>query len=76
LAASQSLIQDHVKKCKTGTAELKDLIQEVLHHPDFNVSEVCTDMYKRLMRCLEAGDIEVIALWEEGGGNQSVQLFK
>jgi hypothetical protein len=48
----------------------------VLHHPDFDVHEVDTNMHERLMRCLEAGDIEVIDLWEEGDGNQPVQLFK
>jgi hypothetical protein len=28
------------------------------------------------MRCLAAGDIEMIDLWEEGDGNQPVQLYK
>jgi hypothetical protein len=28
------------------------------------------------MRCLEAGDIEVIDLWAEGDGNQPIQLYK
>ncbi len=30
--ASEHTIQDHVRKYKTKAAELKDLIQEVLHH--------------------------------------------
>jgi hypothetical protein len=47
----------------------------VLHDPDFHVREVDTNMQERLMRCLEAGDIEVIDLWEEGDGNQAVQLY-
>ena len=34
--ASERLIQEHVRKYKTGAAELKDLIQQVLHHPNFN----------------------------------------
>jgi hypothetical protein len=74
-SASECLIHDHIQKYKTGTAELEDLIQEVLHHPDFDVREVDTNMYERLMGCLEAGDIEVIDLWEEGDGNQPVQLL-
>jgi hypothetical protein len=68
------------QKDKTKAAELKDLmipIQEVLHHhPDFDVREVDTNMQERLMRCLEAGDIQLIDLWEEGDGNQPVQLYK
>jgi hypothetical protein len=75
-STSERIIQDHVRKYKTKAAELKDLIQEVLHHPDFDVREVDTNMHERLMRCLEAGDIEVIDLWDEGDGNQPVQLYK
>jgi uncharacterized protein YaaN involved in tellurite resistance len=55
-STSESIIQDHVRKYKTTAAELKDLIQEVLHHPDFDVREVDTNMHEHLMRCLEAGD--------------------
>ena len=36
-STSECIIQDHVRKYKTKAAELKDLIQEVLHHPDFDV---------------------------------------
>jgi hypothetical protein len=74
--ASECIIQDLVRKYKTKAAELKDLIQEVLHHPDFDVREVDTNMHECLMRCLAAGDTEVIYLWEEGDGNQPVQLYK
>jgi hypothetical protein len=75
-SASEHIIQDHVKKYQTGTAELTDLIQEVLYHPDFDLSKVDANMHERLMRCLEAGDIDVIRLREEGDRNQLVQLFK
>ena len=75
-STSERIIQDHVRKYKTTAAELKDLIQEVLHHPDFDVREVDdTNMHERLMRCLEAGDIKVIDVWEEEDGNQPVQLY-
>ena len=44
-SVSEPIIQEHVKKYKTGAAELKDLIQEVLHHPDFVVNDVDTNMH-------------------------------
>jgi hypothetical protein len=44
-SVSEHIIQEHVKKYKTGAAELKDLIQEVLHHPDFVVNDVDTNMH-------------------------------
>jgi hypothetical protein len=39
-STSERITQDHLRKYKTKAAELKDLIQEVLHHPDFDVREV------------------------------------
>jgi CheY-like chemotaxis protein len=46
-STSERIIQDHVRKYKTKAAELKDLIQEVLHHPDFDVCEDDTNMHER-----------------------------
>ena len=51
-SASERLAQEHVKKYKTGAAELKDLIQQVLHHQDFNPQDVDHDMHQRLMDCI------------------------
>lgn len=73
---SERLIQEHVKKYKSGAAELKDLIQQVLHHPAFDPQDVDHDMHERLMRCIEDEDIQIIDLWEEGDGNQEVLLYK
>jgi hypothetical protein len=55
---------------------LKDLIQRVLHHPDFKADEVDHDMHERLMRAVEEGDIEVIDMWEEGDGHQENTIVK
>ncbi len=33
---SEHILQDHVRKHGNNSAEVKDLIQRVLHHPDFN----------------------------------------
>jgi hypothetical protein len=50
---SEHILQEHVlKHCKNAN-ELKDLIQRVLHHPDFNADEVDHDMHERLMRAVE-----------------------
>ena len=75
-SASERLIQEHVRQYKTGAAELKDLIQQVLHHPDLNPKDVDHDMHQRLMDCIAEGDIEIIDLWEEGDGAQEVMLYK
>jgi hypothetical protein len=58
LFASERSVQEHVKKYKTGAAELKDLIQQVLHHPDFNPEDVDHDMHELLMECIAVGNVE------------------
>ena len=55
---------------------IKNLIQKVLHHPDFDPDDVCHDMHERQMTAIEEGDLEVIDLKEDGDGNQDVRLFK
>jgi hypothetical protein len=65
---SKRIPQDHFRRYNTNAAELKDLIQMVLHHPDFNANELDHDMHERLMRAVEEGDIEVADMWEESDG--------
>jgi hypothetical protein len=66
------ILQDHVRQHNTNAAELKNLIQRVLHHPDFNSDEVDHDMYERLMRAVEEGDIEVIDMCHVEGSLRKV----
>jgi hypothetical protein len=73
---SEHILQDHVRKHDVNTTELKDLIQMVLHHPDFNADEVDHNMHDRLMRAVKDGDIEVLDLWEEGDGLQDNTFVK
>ena len=61
---------------KVEATFVKDLIQKVLHHPDFDPDDVDHDMHERLMASIEEGDLEVIDLKEDGDGNQDVRLFK
>jgi hypothetical protein len=65
-----------LKHTPCASTLLKDLIQRVLHHPDFNADEVDHDMHERLMRAVEEGDIEVIDMWEEGDGLQDNTFVK
>ena len=44
--ASERLIQKHVREYKNGAAELKDLIQKVLCHPDFDPKDVDHDVHE------------------------------
>ena len=73
---SEHILQEHVHRHNTDATELKDLIQRVLHHRDFNANEVDHDMHQCLMPAVEDGDIEVIDMWEEGDGLQDVSFVK
>ena len=73
---SERILQEHVRKHGTNATELQDLIQRVLHHPDFNADEVDHDLHERLMRAVADGDIEVIDMWEEGDGPQDNTFVK
>ena len=60
---SERILQEHVRKHGKNDAELKDLIQRVLQHPDFNANEVDHHLHERLMRAVEQGNFEVIDMW-------------
>ncbi len=48
-------LQEHVLKHDTNATALKDLIQRVLHHPDFNADEVDHDYVARYARASGEG---------------------
>jgi len=73
---SESLLLDHATKKFKSLSELKELIQAVLHHPDFDLDSVDHDLHERLMKAVEEGDIEIIDMWEEGDGDQDVTFVK
>ena len=73
---SEEILQDHCKLYTTSKAELKDLIQKVLHHPDFDPDQVDHDMHERLMRAIEDEDILIWDKWEEGDGRNDCSFYQ
>ena len=71
---SERLLLDHATKRFKNASELKELVQEVLHHPDFDLDDVDHDLHERLTEAVEEGDIEIIDMWEEGDGDQDVTI--
>ena len=71
--ASERIMQDFAKDKKLNATFIKDLIQNVVHHPDFDPDEVDHDMHERLMGVIEQGDLQVINLKEDGDGEQDVR---
>ena len=56
--ASERIMQDFAREKKLDATFIKDLIQKVLHHPDFDSDEVDHDMHERLMGAIEEGDLQ------------------
>ena len=73
---SEQILLDFANKRFKNASELKELIQDVLHHPDLNLDSVDHDLHERLMRAVEDGGIEIIDMWEEGDGDQDVTFVK
>ena len=59
-----------------NTTDLKALIDEGLHHPEFNSAEVDADIHALCMLAVADGDIEIHHVWQRCDGAQEVQLFK
>ena len=56
--ASERILQDFAQEKKVNATFIKDLIQKVLHHPDFDPAQVDHDMHERLMGAIEQGDLD------------------
>ena len=52
--------------------DLKDLIQDVLHHPEFNAANVDHNMHERLICTVEDGQMVILDMWREGDGQQHI----
>ena len=54
-------MQDHCKLYTTSKAKLKDLIQKVLRHPDFDPDQVDHhDMHERLMQATSVEEEDIL----------------
>jgi hypothetical protein len=76
LTASEQILYEHCQRDGMPASKLKELIQEVLHHPDFDTQDVDHDLHDRVMRAISDGDIEVHDMWVEGDGVQDVRFFR
>ena len=55
---------------------MKDLIQEVLKHPELNADEVDHYMHERLVLAVEDGQMDILDMRQEGDGEQDARFFK
>jgi hypothetical protein len=72
---SERLLLDYQKVKRMTATDPKDLIQQVLKNPEFNIDEVDHDMHEGLQRAIDKGDIDITDFWQQGDGHQDVKLF-
>ena len=73
---SEQFLSDRQSLKRLNARDLKDLIQHVLHHPEFDAAGVDHNMHERLMRAVEDGQMDIHDMWLDGDGVQDVRFFK
>ncbi len=59
-----------------NSKDIKALIEDLLHNPDFHAEEVDADMLQRFANSIDSGDLDIISMHLEGDGAQKLELFK
>ena len=76
ITSSEAILKQFSSKHSLPASAINDLIKEVLKNPAFNADEVDTDMLQRLQASIDRGDVQIINMHTEGGGEQVLDLFK
>jgi len=76
ITGSEQILKEYAKKASLTDKDIKALIEDVLHNPNFNAEEVDTDMLQRFANSIDSGDLEIILMHLEGDGAQKLELFK
>ena len=76
ITGSEQILKDYASASSLTARDIKRLIEDVLHNPDFNADDVDTDMLERLANSIDSGDLEIINMHQEGDGAQKLELFK
>ena len=76
ITGSEQILKDYASASSLTARDIKRLIEDVLHNPDFNADDVDTDMLERLANSIDSGDLEIISMHQEGDGAQKLELFK
>ena len=76
ITSSEQILKDYASASSLTAKDIKRLIDNVLHNPDFNADDVDTDMLEQFANSIDSGDLEIISMHQEGDGAQKLELFK
>ena len=54
---SEQILKDYASASSLTPRDIKRLIEDVLHNPDFNADDVDTDMLELLAKSIDSGDL-------------------
>ncbi len=76
ITGSEQFLKDYAKSASLTAKDVKKLVEDVLHNPEFNADDVDTDKLERFAKSIDSGDLEIISMHKEGDGAQKLELFK
>ncbi len=56
---SEQILKECAKKASLTDKDIKALIEDVLHNPNFNAEEVDTDMLQWFANSIDSGDLDI-----------------
>jgi hypothetical protein len=65
ITGSEQILKDYAKRASLTAKDVKILIEDVLHNPDFN-DDVDMDMLERFANSIDSGDLEIISMHKGG----------
>jgi hypothetical protein len=70
ITSSEAILKDFSSKHSLNASTINDLNKDVLKNPAFNKDEVDTDMLQQLQASIDRGDVQILNMHTEGGGEQ------
>ncbi len=78
ITVSEAIFKEFATKHSLNARRINSFIKDELKNPAFNAVEVDTDMLQRLglQASIDSGDVQIINMHAEGGGEQVLDLFR
>ena len=76
ITGSEQILKDYASASSLNARDIKRLIEDVLHTPDFNADDVDKDMQEQFANFIDIPCFrKIIAMHQGGDGAQKLELF-
>ncbi len=76
ITGSEAIFKEFASKHSLNASTINSFIKVILKNPAFNADEVDTDMLQRLQASIDSGDVQIINMHAEGGGEQVLERWR